>query len=273
MSKPFKISILVGDAPDRPPEQIALGYDGAEIPNSLQMRPLESHAKWAAHKTVIESWKLPPVAASSHWFGPGMAASGTDLDVELIEFWIERSFSRLHEMGVKYVGCYGSHFPVPEGFSRSKATDQALAYVNKMAEAAEKRGMVIALEPMAAADSVFPTYLDGLEFAQRLNRPGVRIMADLAYFIKIDQPLSNIEKAPEYCVNVHIAGKNGQPGVGNMADIHTRLFHILRDIGYELAVTSACPWVSTDSGPMDFAKETAKSLTYLQGLRDEVYRT
>jgi sugar phosphate isomerase/epimerase len=271
MSNPFKLGILAGDAGDRPPEKIAPGYDTAEIPNSLQMRPLESQATWIAHKQEIDAWHLPKVTASSHWFGRGMAASGPGIDQELIDFWIGRSFSRLAELGVKYVGCYGSHFPVPEGFSRTKATDQALAHVSKMADEADKYGMMIALEPMAAADSVFPRYLDGLAFAQQINRPSVRIMADLAYFIKINQPLTDIEQSPEYCVNVHLAGHQGQPGVGDMVDIHTRLFQILKGVGYELSVTSACPWISTVGGEMDFARETAKSLAYLQGLRDKVY--
>lgn len=271
MTNPFKLSILIGDAPDRPPAKIAPGYETSEIPNSLQMRPLESQANWLGYKAEIAGWKVPKITASSHWFGRGMAASGPGVDEALIDFWIGRSFSRLNEMGVKYVGCYGSHFPVPDGFSRTKATDQALAHVTKMADEADKYGMVIALEPMAAADSVFPKYLDGLAFAQRLNRKSVRIMADLNYFIKIDQPLCDIEKAPEYCVNVHLAGKQGQPGVGDMVDIHTRLFQTLKGVGYELSVTSACPWISTGPGEMDFAKETAKSLAYLQRLRDKVY--
>jgi sugar phosphate isomerase/epimerase len=160
---------------------------------------------------------------------------------------------------------------VPDGYDRTKATDQALDHVNKMADEAEKYGMTLALEPMAAADSVFPRYLDGLAFAKSLGRSNVKIMADLNYFMKIDQPLSDIETDPEYCVNVHLAGKGGQPGVGDMVDIHTRLFEVLKGIGYELSVTSACPWISTTGDKMDFAKETAKSVAYLQSLRDKVY--
>ncbi len=56
-----------------------------------------------------------------------------------------------------------------------------------------------------------------------------------------------------------------------MDDVFLRLFRILRDIGYTRGVSAACPWVSTDGGPVDFGKETAKSLRYLQGLRDKVY--
>lgn len=267
----FKLSILAGDAPDRPPEKIAPGFDLAEIPNSIHMIPLESDAKWAARKEEILSWKLPPTTISSHWFGGGLVASGPNVDRNLTEFWIGRSFKRLAEIGVKTVGCYGSHFSVPEGFSRTKATDQAIAYVNRMADEARAYGMRIALEPMAAADSVFPRYLDGLEFARRIDRPEVRIMADLNYFLKLDQPISDIEVAPEYCIHVHIAGVKGQPGIGDMVETHTRLFQTLKAVGYTDSVTCACPWVSSDGGPMDFGKETAKTLAYMQQLRAKVY--
>jgi sugar phosphate isomerase/epimerase len=272
VSRQFKLSILAGDAPDRPPAQIAPGFDLAEIPNSLHMIPLESEAKWQDRKKEIASWKLPPTTLSSHWFGGGLVASGPNVDKPLVDFWIGRSFDRLAQIGVKTVGCYGSHFPVPEGFSRTRATDQALEYVNQMADHAQRRGMRIALEPMAALDSVFPRYLDGLEFAKRLGRPEVRIMADLNYFIKLDQPLEHIAEAPEYCVHVHIAGVKGQPGIGDMAGIHSALFRTLKDMGYEDSVTCACPWVSSDPGkPMDFAVETARTLTYMRDLRDRVY--
>jgi hypothetical protein len=70
---------------------------------------------------------------------------------------------------------------------------------------------------------------------------------------------------------VHIAGQGGQPGVGDRVELHTRLFRILRDIGYERGVSAACAWVSTLGGNLDFRAETAKSLRYLQELRDKVY--
>ena len=271
MPEQFKLSILAGDAADRPPAQIAPGFDLAEIPNSIHMIPLESNAKWAIRKAEILSWKLPPTTISSHWFGGGLVATGPNADKDLITFWIDRSFNRLAEIGVRSVGCYGSHFPVPEGYSRTKATDQAVAYVNLMADAAEKRGMRIALEPMADKNSVFPRYLDGLAFAKRIDRPEVRVMADLNYFLKLDQPLSDIAVDPTYCIHVHMAGVQGQPGIGDMVDTHTRLFQTLKDAGYTDSVTCACPWVSSDTGPMDFGKETARTLAYMQGLRAKAY--
>jgi hypothetical protein len=95
-------------------------------------------------------------------------------------------------------------------------------------------------------------------------------MADSAYFIKLDQPSTyqTVSRVP-YC---HIAGAGGaQPGVGDMLEIHTHLFRIFRDVGYRGAISCACPWVSTDGGPLNFGRETAKALRYVQDLRNKVY--
>ena len=271
MTSPFKLSILVGDAPDRPPEKIAPGFDLAEIPNSIHVLPLESEARWNEHEQAIRAWGVPPIAISSHRFGSGLVASGSRVDNELIDFWIDRSLRRLAALGVRVVGCYGAHFPVPEGFSRIKSTDQALAYADRLADHAARYGVRIALEPMADLNTVFPRYVDGLDFVRRLGRPEVRVMADLAYFIKLDQPLQDIAREPGWCLHVHIAGVKGQPGVGDRRDVHGQLFRVLKDIGYEGAVSCACPWVSTSKGPMDFAIETAKTLKYMQDVRSSVF--
>ena len=96
-------------------------------------------------------------------------------------------------------------------------------------------------------------------------------MADLNYFLKLDQPFDDIKENPEYCLHCHIAGEGAQPNVGNMKETHKAFFRVLRDIGYERGVSCACPWVSTDEGEFDLTKETAKTLEYLQNLREEVY--
>ena len=272
MAVPFKLCMLVGDADDRPPEEIAPGWDMAEIPVSLQLEPFESNANWAERRSEIESWKLPPIKASSHFLQFfGLTATGPNADWEQLEFWTRRAFERLAELGVEVVGVYGNFFRVPEGFSRTRAMDQGMRFADMLADHAEPHGMFIALEPTGNLDTLWPRYLDGVNFARELGRPGVRVMADIEYFPKLDQPLEDIAKEPEYCMHCHIAGEHGQPGVGDCVEEHTRLFRILRDIGYERGVSAACPWVSTEGGELDFGAETAKSLKYLQDLRDKVY--
>ena len=270
---PFSLGILCGDKPQiRPPAQTSHGWDVAEIPVALQLNPFDSDALWAAKKAEIASWNLPPIRISSHFLQFwGLKAVGPDVDQEQLEFWTKRAFRRLDELGVRTVGLVGGVFAVPEGFSRDVAVEQALRFAHLLADHADAFGMTIALEPFSDPTTLFPRYLQGIEFAERVGRSSVKVMADLNYFIKLDQPLEDIAVKPEFCAHVHIAEGAGQPGTGERHEIYERLFRVLRDIGYTGAVSCACAWVSTDGGELNFGRETAKTLAYLQDLRASVY--
>ena len=273
MTEPFKLCVLFDDAADRPPAEIAPGWEMAEIPVAPLVKPFESAANWSRHRQEVASWNLPPIKASSHFLQFwGLTPVGPGVDWDQLEFWTTRAFARLAGLGVEVVGVYGSFFRVPDGFSRTKAMDQAIRFVDRMADCAEAHDMLVALEPTAVPETLWPMYLDGIAFAKNeIGRSSVRVMADVAYFLRGNQPLEDIAKEPEYCLHVHIAGDGGQPGVGGRIDLHTRLFRILRDIGYERGVSAACLWVSADGGTLDFGVETAKSLQYLKDLRGTVY--
>jgi sugar phosphate isomerase/epimerase len=274
MNEMFKFCILFEEKPGRDLAQISPGWEMAEVPVALMVKPFESAANWAQQRAVIDSWNLPPIRASSHFLQFwGLTPCGPGVDWDQLEFWTERAFARLAGLGVEAVGVYGGFFRYVDGFSRTKAMDQAIRFVDRMADYAEKYGMLVALEPIAELDTLWPMYLDGLKFArEEIGRPSVQVMADIDYFFKGNQPLELIAEAPEACLHVHIAGDHGQPGVGDMDDVFLRLFRILRDCGYTRGVSAACPWVSTDGGSeVNFGAETAKSLAYLKDLRAKVY--
>jgi sugar phosphate isomerase/epimerase len=273
MAEPFKLCILFGDNADRDPARIAPGYDMAEIPVALQVKPFDSDALWEQKKAEIASWSLPPIKASSHFLQFwGLKPVGPGADWEQLDFWTMRAFRRLAELGVETVGIYGGFFSVPDGFSRTKAMDQGIRFANMVADHADALDMMIALEPLSDLTTLWPRYLEGIEFARRVGRKSVRVMADIDYLIALDSPLEDIAKEPDYCMHVHIAGDGGQPGVGDNEETLLHLFRVLRDCGYERGVSSACPWVDTEGkGSLDFRGETANSLAYLQSLRERVY--
>jgi sugar phosphate isomerase/epimerase len=202
----------------------------------------------------------------------GLVASGPNADWEQVVFWTERAFPRLAELGVEVVGVYGLACPLPEGFSRTLAMDQAVKFAHLLADHAAKYRITIALEPMADPKTLWPRYVDGLAFAKEVNRPQIKVMADLAYFLKLNQPFEDIAKAPEMCMHAHIAGEKGQPGIGNRWDVHVKFCKMLKEVGYTRGVSAACPWVSSVPGTaMDFAAETKKTLEYMRKLREAVY--
>jgi sugar phosphate isomerase/epimerase len=268
-NKPFRFGVLT--------ETVEIGrkmdkaYDEAIVPIELMIKPMEHNSKWPSVREEIESWGFP-VRSTSHYPGPSQPFTGPDVDFDLVEFYAKRAVARSAELGVKVIGIYGLFFPVPEGFSKNRAIDQAIRFCNMLADLVEPKNMFIALEPMGKVDTLWPLYLDAVEFAQRVDRHSIRCMADTNYFISRNQDLRDIAKYPEYCIHADTQGVDGQPGVGNRVKVHTEFFRVLRDIGYENCVSFACPWRNTiGSTTLDMAAETRKSLAYAKKIRDQVY--
>jgi sugar phosphate isomerase/epimerase len=268
----FKIGIVVDVAPVA---VLSKGWEYFEVPASIHGSPILAECEWAEWKEMYRA-DGRPTPVTSHLLGPGnmwQGGSGKYHDRELIEFSLRRTIRRMAELGVKTLGAWGGHFRVQEGFSRAKAVDQALSTINIAADYAAEAGMQIALEPQAESDTLFPRYLDGVEFARKTGRGNVKVMADLNYFIELEQPLEDILKAPGMCLNVHVQGDGGaQPNVGRREEIFLRLFRVLKDAGYTAGVSAACPWVSTKGGEIDYQYETDVTLQYLQDLRARVYQ-
>jgi sugar phosphate isomerase/epimerase len=273
MTKQFNIGIVVDVVPIKILDK---GWEYFEVPASIHGSALLSDTEWQEFKAVYKT-DGRPTPVTSHLLGPGnswQGASGIYYDRELIEFSLSRTIKRMAELGVKYLGSWGGHFRVQEGYSRTKAIDQAISTINIAADYAADYGMEIALEPQAEADTLFPRYLEGIEFAKSTGRSNVKVMADLNYFLELGQPLEDILKYPEYCLNVHVQGDGGaQPNVGKREEILLHLFRVLKDAGYDKGVSAACPWISTNgAAEIDYKYETDKTLRYLQELRGKIYK-
>jgi sugar phosphate isomerase/epimerase len=273
MVEQFKLGILFGDDPARPPQEICAGWEEAEIPVELVIQPAKSDAIWRATWQEVQSWNLPPIRTSSHFLPLfDILITGPDVDWELVEFWSKRTFRRLNEAGVVAAGLYGAFFKERPGYPRIRAMEDAARFVNLIARDAEPYGIQIALEPQSDPDNLWPRYLQGREFIrERVGQPNVRLMADIDYFLALGQPYEDIAIEPEYCLNVHIDGRHGQPMPGD-EDRLLPIFRVLRDMGYTGPVVTACPWVPTEGRTtLDFRIETARTLAFLQDLRARVY--
>jgi len=273
MGKTFNIGIVVDVVPIG---ILSKGWEYFEVPASIHGSAILTDREWQEYKKIYKN-DGRPTPVTSHLLGPGITwkgGSGEYYDRELLEFALSRTIKRMAELNVKYLGAWGGHFRVQDGVNRTKAIDQAISTINIAADYAAEYGMQIALEPQAESDTLFPRYLEGIEFAKRTGRSNVKVMADLNYFIELDQALEDILKYPEYCLNVHIQGDGGaQPNVGKREETLLHLFKVLKDAGYDKGVSAACPWVSTNgAAEIDYKYETDKTLVYLQGLRDKTYK-
>jgi sugar phosphate isomerase/epimerase len=268
----FKLGLNIDNIAMKPPLELAPGWDAAEIPITELALPYDPDEAWEKKLAEIKTWKQPPFTAASHWLKDECITGDHVTDFAELERQAEQTCRRLAQLSPGMVaGVWGNFFAVPQGFSRSTATDQALRYCEMVAKYADKYGVLIALEPTANPDTVFPAYTDGLEFVKKLDKPSIRVMADLNYFVKIDEPFQDVALAPELCLHVHIQGDTYQPNYGDHRDKILRIFRVLRDIGYQRTVSSAHPWISTQGTEFSYRAESAKTLKWLQDLRAQVY--
>ena len=270
MDRQFEIGLNIDNTAMKPPRELAPGYDFAEIPVTELILPYDEEEAWRKKLKEIRGWNQPPFKAASHFLDHEMV-TGPDADPAALEKLADRTLGRLAQIGVEVAGIWGAFFPVPEGFPRDRAVDQALAYCGMLSKYCEKYGVLIALEPMARPGTLFPSYLEGIEFARRVDHPSIRVMADLNYFVELNEPLDHIAAEPEYCLHVHIQGDRYQPNVGTRKDLHLRLFRVLRDMGYRRGVSAASPWISTGGASFNYRNESRKTLEYLGALREKVY--
>jgi sugar phosphate isomerase/epimerase len=268
----FKLGLNIDNIADKPPLDLAPGWEAAEVPITELVLPYDGEEAWKKKRDEIKSWRQPPFTAASHWLKDERITGDNPTPFEELERQAAQHCRRLSELGSGIVaGIWGNFFAVPEGFSRTKAIDQAVEYCNMVNRYAQRHGIVIALEPTANPQTVFPKYSDGLAFVQGLGLPNIRVMADLNYFVAIDEPFEDIAIDPSYCVHVHIQGDTYQPNYGDCTEKILHIFRVLRDVGYQRTVSSAHPWISTVAGPFDYRSESAKTLEFLVELRDRVF--
>jgi len=267
----FKLALNIDNAAEKPPLELAPGWEAAEIPITELVLPYDPDEAWKKKLAEIRTWNQPPFTAASHFIKNEMVSGPNHAPFDELERQAEQNCRRLAELAPNMVaGIWGNFFPAPEGFSRGKATDQAMRYCEMLSKYAGRYGVLIALEPTANPQTVFPKYTDGLEFVQRLALPSIRVMADLNYFVAVNEPFEDIAIAPEYCLHDHIQGDKYQPNYGDSTAKILRIFRVLRDAGYQRTVSSAHPWIATKEGPFDYGYESAKTLHFLKDLRERV---
>jgi hypothetical protein len=270
MVKQFKLGLNIDNVAMKPPLELAPGWDTAEIPITELLLPFDTDEVWERKLAEIKTWNQPPWAATSHWLWDERVTGDNITPFTELERQAEQTCRRMAQIGVKVAGVWGNFFPIGSG-SKVKAIDTALKYCDMVSIYADKYDILIALEPTANPDTIFPTYKDGIEFVKRLNQKSIKLMADLNYFIAIGQPFEDISLEPDFCLHVHIQGETYQPNVGNCDDKILHIFRVLRDIGYERTVSSAHPWTATQSEIFNYRIESGITLKYLQKLRAQVY--
>jgi len=130
-----------------------------------------------------------------------------------------------------------------------------LTELKELAADAERTGAMVMLEPLNRYETHLVKTLDqGAEFCRRVNRPGIRIMADLFHMSIEEADLAaSIRQSAPFIRYVHVADSNRwQPGRGH-TDFRAA-FHALKGTGYDGYLGVECTLIGP---PVEALKESA----------------
>jgi sugar phosphate isomerase/epimerase len=187
--------------------------------------------------TKLEAVKdvRPPVLAVNSFIRPAhLKCVGPDANHDEVMEWAETVFRRAEQAGVKFV-VFGSNGTrrVPEDWPLEKARGQFVAVLKRMGPAAQKHGVIVALEQLRPAECNFLNHIrDGAEIIRKVGHPNVRLLADLYHMKQSGDTPEDLRAAMDVVVHVEIAEFESRTIPGTADSDFRPFFRVLREAGY-----------------------------------------
>jgi sugar phosphate isomerase/epimerase len=199
-----------------------LGFDFIELP--LAAFGLEDRARIDIAKAAVAAAPLP-TAAFNQFFPRGLRLVGKEIDADRVRNYLAAAAEMLHHARAKVV---------------VQAEDQFLRALSWCADALKDSGTLVAIEPLNRRESNFiNSVTEGVHFAQRINRPEIRVLADFYHMEQENEPLDVLRDCAPWLAHIHLADTGRrQPGSGSYD--YDRFMGLLKEIGYLGAMSSEC---------------------------------
>jgi sugar phosphate isomerase/epimerase len=215
-----------------------LGFDYVEVSNwAIYSMDDENYA--AAVKLAEE---LPEsfMYACNGLVPPNFRLTGPDVNFDEIREFAEKSFAKLAKLGVKMLVCGSSKAKiVPEGFDFDEAMAQLVKVTQIFAEAAEKNGQKVCIEPLRTEEcNIINTAEDSVKLAKDTGMTNVGGHVDYYHLMQNGEKMSKLEGLAKDIMHTHIASpcKRTIPTADDGAD-YKQFFDYLRKGGYDATVS------------------------------------
>ena len=207
-------------------------------------------------KDVLSNYSLRAECFNS-FIPADLKVTGPNVDRDRLDNYLANATERAAELGGQIIvfGSGGAR-SVPEGFSRKRAHDQILEFLDAAANYAGQHGLVIAIEPLNRAETnMINSIAEAVQFADELGKPEVQVLVDFYHQMLEGEAFDEIVRAGERIVHVHVADTDRlYPGSGEYD--YERFAKSLADAGYAKRVSVECNF-------RDFDKEVPQSIQFL----------
>jgi len=234
------------------------GFDFMEC-TVVSLLPEKSDREFAEIFKKFQDSPLPVEAFNV--FLPGdMKIVGDKVSHDRIKHYVEIALQRVHQIGADTIvfGSGGAR-SFPEGFSYERAEEQILQFLSLVADYADPLDITIVIEPLNKKESnIINSVLEGEEFAKKINRKSIQILADFYHMDEENEQLENIVKAKESIKHIHVADTGRlAPGTGQYPYEH--FIDCLQRANYNQRISIECQW-------NDVHKELVRSRDFLKEL-------
>ena len=225
---------IVQDSLERDAEITAAGYGYLTASTQRLLSPRNvSEEQFQAMLPGIRALATPLYA--TNLFLPGeLKVVGPEVDTAAVIGYVDTVLRRAQEAGLTLItwGSCGSR-TVPEGFSRVEATAQFIEMGRRVAEVAERYGILLALENLNTTECSFITSLrEALAVVKAVDHPNFRLCVDIYHMLMNGEPASDIEGVGPYAVYSEIAEREHRAPPGTAGDDFTPYLRMLKQEGY-----------------------------------------
>ena len=226
----------------------AAGLDYLEANVTGFLMPENSDEEFAANKALAATI-TPPIYSANGFFPGDIKIVGPEADIERAVKYSQTALRRASEIGIKILvlGSSGSR-SIPDGFSREEARKQFIDFLKRIAQDAEKNGVIVAIEPLQTEETNFiNTVPEGAQIARETGSKYIAVIADLFHMARMKEPPEDIINSADKLVHCHIAEVDERTAPGVKGDDFTPYLKALKSIKYDGRMSFECSWQDIDT--------------------------
>ena len=238
---------------------VEAGYDYIEPGVRSALIPESDEAEFQKIREQVSKSPLKPEAYAG-FIPANLRVVGDTVDFPRLSRYVETACRRANEIGGEVI-VYGSSGSrnIEEGYSEELALAQIAEFLDMAADHAEAYNITIVIEPICLREgNILRTVADGVAMAKRVNRSGIKALADLYHVWQEEEPMQNIIDAAEWLAHVHIAEPVKRSYPGNDDFDFTDFFAALQKAGYNGRVSCECKLDNFDEN-IETALKTMKA--------------
>jgi D-psicose/D-tagatose/L-ribulose 3-epimerase len=227
----------------------AAGYHYLEPPVTGMLQPEQPEAE--VMPPLLARFAASPLKPEAlNVLLPGdLKVVGPVIDTARQERYLDTAFRRAKSLGSE-IAVFGSGVArtVPDGWPAAEAHAQILGFLGRCGEAAQRHGMILAIEPLNVTEcNIINSVAEGSLFVTEASHPAVCVLSDLYHVDHDGQSYAETRDAAPHLCHVHVAGQGRRAPIADDHEFLRGYLAVLKEVGYAGRISIEANWDNLDA--------------------------